>query len=171
MLLDQQVPMEWAFIGPATLRRAPRATSTPATIAAMDVEEFVAVCAEKPGDPPLPRRRWARRIHELCQALVDDYGGDGRERLDVASTTATSCTAGCAALPGYGDEKSRIFVAILGQAHGRARRRVARGGRASSATTCRGRSPTSTTPASLAEVREWKKAQKAAKQDKQDRPA
>jgi uncharacterized HhH-GPD family protein len=42
MLLDQQVPMEWAFTGPATLRD--RLGHLDARrIAAMDPDEFVAV--------------------------------------------------------------------------------------------------------------------------------
>ncbi|NKB41420.1 MAG: Fe-S cluster assembly protein HesB, partial [Ilumatobacter sp.] len=47
MLLDQQVPMEWAFRGPLTLKNR-LGHVDPARIAAMDLDEFVSICCEKP---------------------------------------------------------------------------------------------------------------------------
>ena len=71
MLLDQQVPMEWAFKGPMTLRERLGGRLDPAEIAAMDSEDFVAVCAEKPAIHRFPASM-GRRIHELCDVLVED---------------------------------------------------------------------------------------------------
>jgi uncharacterized HhH-GPD family protein len=72
-------------------------------------------------------------------------------------------------LPGYGDEKARIFVAILGKRFG-----VRPEGWQEAAGKFGDDSPRSvadiTDPTSLGKVREWKKAAKAAKKDKQDRP-
>ena len=75
MLLDQQVPMEWAFIGPATLKQ--RLGHLDAKkIAAMDVDDFVAVCCEKPSIHRFPASM-GRRIHELCVTLTESYKGKG----------------------------------------------------------------------------------------------
>jgi uncharacterized HhH-GPD family protein len=72
-------------------------------------------------------------------------------------------------LPGYGEEKARIFVAILGKRFG-----VQPDGWVQAAGKFGDETPRSvadiTDPASLGKVREWKKAAKAARKDKQDRP-
>ena len=73
MLLDQQVPMEWAFAGPAKLYE--RLGHIDATkIASMDVDEFVAVCTTKPAIHRFPAAM-GRRIHEVCTVLADEYNG------------------------------------------------------------------------------------------------
>ena len=79
MLLDQQVPMEWAFAGPATLRQRLGHLDA-GSIAAMDVEDFVAVCAAKPAIHRFPAAM-GRRIHELCRMLDRRLRGRGGERL------------------------------------------------------------------------------------------
>ena len=110
MLLDQQVPMEWAFAGPATLRR--RLGHLDATkIAAMDVDDFVAVCAARPAIHRFPSSL-GRRIHQLCTVLATEYDGRGEDVWrEVASGAAL--LRRLRALPGYGDEKAQIFVALL----------------------------------------------------------
>jgi uncharacterized HhH-GPD family protein len=166
MLLDQQVPMEWAFAGPATLRD--RLGHLDASkIAAMDVEEFVGVCAAKPAIHRFPAAM-GRRIHELCRALDDAYDGDGAN-VWAGVTSGEELYKRLRALPGYGDEKSKIFVAILAKTQG-----VALDGWQQAAGKFGDDNPRSVAdvhdPATLAQVREWKKAQKAAQRDKQDRP-
>jgi uncharacterized HhH-GPD family protein len=166
MLLDQQVPMEWAFAGPARLRD--RLGHLDAQrIAAMPVDDLVAVCSETPAVHRFPTSM-GRRIHELCTVLAAEYDGDGANVWrDVRSGSALY--ARLRALPGYGEEKSQIFVALLAKRMGV----TPRGWR-----TAAGRFADSTprsvadidSPESLAAVRSWKKAQKAAKKDKQDRP-
>ena len=75
MLLDQQVPMEWAFAGPATLQR--RLGHLDAVrIAAMTQDELVAVCCAKPAIHRFPAAL-GRRIHQLCVVLTERYGGRG----------------------------------------------------------------------------------------------
>ncbi len=167
MLLDQQVPMEWAFAGPATLR-VRLGHLDPARIAAMDVDDFVDVCAAKPAIHRFPAAM-GRRIHELCRVLVDVYDGDtARVWSDVAS--GDDLYRRLRRLPGYGDEKSKIFVAILAKTQG-----VAPPGWREAAGKFGDDVPRSVAdvhdPVSLAAVRDWKKAQKAARRDKEDRPA
>ena len=166
MLLDQQVPMEWAFMGPATLRDR-LGHLDPARIAAMDVDEFVAICCEKPAVHRFPGSM-GKRIHQVCTALVADYAGDARNIWSDAES-AREIYRRLKALPGYGDEKSKIFVAILAKTQG-----VQPDDWRDAAGKFGDDVPRSVADihdeASLATVREWKKAQKAAKKDKQDNP-
>jgi len=166
MLLDQQVPMEWAFHGPATLR-ARLGHLDAMTIAAMDRDEFVAVCCQKPAIHRFPGAM-GKRIHDVCTVVANEYGGKA-ERIWADVPDGAELLRRLHALPGYGEEKSRIFVAILAKTQG-----VAPPGWQDAAGKFGDDSPRSVAdidgPESLAKVRAWKQAQKAAKQDKQDRP-
>jgi uncharacterized HhH-GPD family protein len=166
MLLDQQVPMEWAFAGPATLRQR-LGHLDPAAIAAMDEEAFVAICCEKPAIHRFPASM-GKRIQQVCAFLVEHHDGDAAN-IWIHADTGRDIFRRLKALPGYGDEKSKIFVAILAKTQG-----VAPDGWREAAGKFGDDVPRSVADihdeASLAVVREWKKAQKAAKKDKQDRP-
>ena len=166
MLLDQQVPMEWAFAGPATLHSR-LGHLDPERIAAMGEDEFVSVCCDKPAIHRFPASM-GRRVRQVCQVLVDDYDGDAAN-IWRGVEPASEVYRRLKALPGYGDEKSKIFVAILGKTQG-----VTPDGWRTAAGKFGDDEPRSvadiTDDASLGIVREWKKAQKAAKKDKQDRP-
>jgi uncharacterized HhH-GPD family protein len=165
MLLDQQVPMEWAFTGPATLR-ARLGHLDASKIAAMDQDAFVAVCCQRPAIHRFPASM-GRRIHDLCTALVQRFDGRGEE-VWAAVTSGEELYDRLRTLPGYGDEKAKIFVAILGK-----RFNVRPQGWQEAAGKFGDDTPRSvadiTDPASLGKVREWKKAAKAARRDKQDR--
>jgi uncharacterized HhH-GPD family protein len=116
MLLDQQVPMEWAFLGPWTLRGRLGGTLDAAAIAAMSEDEVVAVFCDKPAVHRYPAVM-ARRTHALCGALVEHYDGDAgaiwRDGPDGPELYRR-----LRELPGYGDEKTRIFMAILAKRMG-----------------------------------------------------
>jgi len=165
MLLDQQVPMEWAFAGPAKIHE--RLGHLDANrIAAMDVDEFVAVCTAKPAIHRFPAAM-GRRIHEVCTVLADEYGG-AAENLWRDVPDGATLYSRLHALPGYGDEKSKIFIALLAKTQG-----IRPEGWQDAAGKFGDEVPRSVAdidgPESLAKVREWKQAQKAAKRDKQDR--
>ena len=164
MLLDQQVPMEWAFTGPATLK-ARLGHLDAKKIAAMDVDAFVDVCREKPAIHRFPASM-GKRIHELCVALTEQYKGKA-ENVWKGVATGDELYQRLRALPGYGDEKAKIFLAILAKRVG-----VQPEGWQVAAGAFGDNTPRSVadiySPASLAVVREWKKAQKAAKKTKQD---
>jgi uncharacterized HhH-GPD family protein len=166
MLLDQQVPMEWAFTGPATLR-ARLGHLDPARIAAMDDESFVTVCCEKPAIHRFPASM-GRRVHALCAAITGRFDGRG-EQVWSGVDTGAELSARLRTLPGFGDEKTKIFIALLGKRFG-----VRPPGWEAAAGVFADEQPRSVADiddaASLARVREWKKAAKAAKRDKQDRP-
>ena len=166
MLLDQQVPMEWAFAGPATLKQR-LGHLDPAAIATMDEESFVAICCEKPAIHRFPASM-GKRIRQVCTFLVEHHDSDAAN-IWRDTDSGRDIYRRLKALPGYGDEKSKIFVAILAKTQG-----IAPDGWRETAGKFGDDVPRSVADihdeASLAVVREWKKAQKAAKKDKQDRP-
>lgn len=166
MLLDQQVPMEWAFTGPHTL--SVRLGHLDAhRIAAMDREAFVAVCGEKPAIHRFPASM-GRRIHDLCTVVDQHYGGKGAN-VWKGVASGDELYGRLRELPGFGDEKAKIFVAILGKRMG-----VQPTGWREAAGPFGDDAPRSVadidSPAALERVRSWKRAQKAARRDKQDRP-
>jgi len=117
MLLDQQVPMEWAFTGPYTIAQRMGADDLDAhAIAARDPDEFAALLSQKPAVHRYPGSM-AKRVQQLCQYLVDHYGGDaGAVWRDAA--TGSEVLDRLNALPGYGKQKSQIFLALLGKQMG-----------------------------------------------------
>jgi uncharacterized HhH-GPD family protein len=112
MLLDQQVPMEWAFRGPLTLRDR-LGHLDPHAIAAMSVDDFEAVCREKPAIHRYPGSM-GKRTHALAVHVVDTYDGNAAAIWTTAKDP-DELFARLRALPGYGDEKAKIFLAILGK--------------------------------------------------------
>jgi uncharacterized HhH-GPD family protein len=114
MLLDQQVTMEWAFGAPLLLKRRLGVDHLDATaIAAMDPAELEAVFRDKPALHRYPASM-ARRTHDLCAHLVEHYHGRADELWDGAAT-GEELVARVQALPGFGKDKSRIFVGVLGK--------------------------------------------------------
>lgn len=114
MLLDQQIPMEWAFNGPYTIaRRLGRDDLDAAEIAAHDPEAFSALLAEKPAVHRYPTSM-ARRVQDLCRHLVEHYEGDA-EAVWRGVATGQDLLARLTALPGFGKQKSQIFLALLGK--------------------------------------------------------
>jgi len=111
MLLDQQVPMKRAFHSPYQLKERLGGRLDAAEIAAMDADELAALFA---GPPALHRfpGSMAARTQALCRALVDDYGGRA-DRVWKRAESGDELLANLRALPGFGDQKARIFVALL----------------------------------------------------------
>ena len=82
MLLDQQVPMEWAFRSPYTLSQRLGDRFNATDIAAMDPEDLVAVFCEKPALHRYPAAM-ARRAHDVCTHIVDHHQGDPARRQAI----------------------------------------------------------------------------------------
>ncbi len=115
MLLDQQVPMAWAFRGPWTLHE--RLGSLDANeIAAMPVAELEAVFQAKPALHRYPAVM-ARRTHQLCTHLVEEYKGNPKGVWSRAKDAGTVYER-LLALPGFGEEKSQVFLALLAKRFG-----------------------------------------------------
>lgn len=156
--------MEWAFRGPATL--AERLGHLDASrIAAMDRDEFVDVCRSKPAIHRFPKSM-GERIHMLCEHLQAEYGGDGSRVWNDHPDAATLYDR-ITALPGYGREKSQIFLALLAK-----RFDVEPDGWEELAGPFADDTPRSAADVegaeSLARVRDWKRAQRAAGKTKRD---
>ncbi len=161
MVLDQQVPIEKAFSSPADLlhRLGTKGPLDAAAIAAMDPEELAAMFRERPALHRYPGSM-AGRVQAVCRVVADEYGnkadaiwkgvGSGAELIDRLR-----------ALPGFGEQKAKIFAALLGKQLG------VRPDGWQKVTTPYGKPGSSlsvadiTDPESLAKVRATKKAMKA----------
>jgi uncharacterized HhH-GPD family protein len=111
MTLDQQVPMEWAFKAPALLKERLGGRLDGDEIAAMDPEKLRAIFSERPALHRYPGSM-ADRVHALCREIVDQY--DGRaEKIWTGVDSGDELLARLKSLPGFGDQKARIFLALL----------------------------------------------------------
>ena len=112
MLLDQQVPMEWAFRGPLELKRRLGGLDAKA-IAAMTPEAVVEAFVAKPALHRYPASM-AKRVQELCVFVVDHYKGRA-ENIWKGTSSGEELLGRLLELPGYGPQKAKIFLAILGK--------------------------------------------------------
>jgi len=113
MLLDQQVPMEWAFGAPAMLQERLGGSLDATAVAKTDPAELEAVFRAKPALHRYPGSM-AKRTHALAAFLVEHY--DGRaDNVWRGVESGDELLARVKALPGYGNDKARIFVGLLGK--------------------------------------------------------
>lgn len=110
MLLDQQFPMERAFAGPAKIKDR-LGTLDPAAIADTDPEAFAELCATPPAIHRYGRSM-AGRIQELARVVVADYDGDAAT-IWTEATSGADLLARLRALPGFGEQKAKIFTALV----------------------------------------------------------
>jgi uncharacterized HhH-GPD family protein len=113
MLLDQQVPMETAFSGPKKIAERVGGLD-PAAIADYDPDKFAALCSEKPAIHRFPGSM-AKRIQTLAQIIVDDYDGDAAALWNAGDPDGPELLRRLKGLPGFGEQKARIFLALLGK--------------------------------------------------------
>jgi len=110
MLLDQQYPMEHAFRGPAKLLDR-FGTLDPATIAAAEPESFADLCSTPPAIHRYGRSM-AGRVQELARHVLEVHDGDA-SRVWTEARDGADLMKRLRALPGYGEQKARIFTALL----------------------------------------------------------
>ena len=113
MLLDQQIAMEVAFLGPYRLAERLDGPLDPANVAATDPEELESLFRTKPAIHRYPGSM-ATRVHALATHLVEHHGGEASAVWDDAEDGA-DLKRRLQALPGYGDQKARILIALLGK--------------------------------------------------------
>ncbi|RVW00917.1 HhH-GPD-type base excision DNA repair protein [Rhodococcus spongiicola] len=113
MLLDQQVPMETAFAGPKKLDDRLGGLDVH-TIAEMNPDDFIAVCAQPPAVHRFPKSM-GQRIQSLCAYIAERYDGDAAAIWTSGEPDGKEVLRRLKALPGYGDQKARIFLALLGK--------------------------------------------------------
>jgi uncharacterized HhH-GPD family protein len=165
MLLDQQVPMEWAFLAPYKLKDRLGGSLDATQIAALGPEKVEEIFRDKPALHRFPGSM-GRRAHAVCQHLVDHYGGRA-EALWSDDVDGAELLRRLKELPGFGDEKSMIFIALLAKRMG-----VQPQGWEQAAGPFADPEPRSVadidSKESFARVREWKQAKKKAGKTKQD---
>lgn len=166
MLLDQQIAMEAAFSGPAKIH-ARVGTLDPAALAAQDPDAFEAVFRQPPAVHRYPRSM-AGRVQALAAAVRDEWGGDAAAIWTRDSPDGSEVLRRLKALPGFGEQKAKIFLALLGKQYGydgtgwrEAAGDYGQPGHRSVADI--------TSPETLAKVREFKREQKAAAKAAADR--
>ncbi len=115
MMLDQQYPMEHAFRGPHKVVER-FGSFDPAAIAAADPEEFAAMCATPPAIHRFPGSM-AARLQELARAVEDEYAGRA-ERIWTEAADGRDLMRRLTALPGFGQQKARIFVSLVAKQRG-----------------------------------------------------
>jgi uncharacterized HhH-GPD family protein len=116
MLLDQQYPMEAAFAGPKKI--ADRIGGVDAReIADYNPEKFAALCSKTPAVHRFPGSM-AKRIQALAQIIVDQYGGDASALWTADDPDGPEVLRRIKGLPGFGEQKAKIFVALLGKQYG-----------------------------------------------------
>jgi uncharacterized HhH-GPD family protein len=110
--LDQQVPVQKAFLGPLVLKERLGAID-PGTLASADLEP---VFRAKPALHRYPGSM-ARRVHDLAQHVLERYGGDAA-RVWSDAAGSDELRANIAALPGFGEMKVKALGAVLAKRFG-----------------------------------------------------
>ncbi len=114
-VLDQQVTVQKAFAGPLEIRRR-LGTFDAAAIAGADPGELEALFRTRPAIHRFPGNM-ARRVQELCAAIVEDYGGRA-ERVWLEAESGKDLEKRLLDLPGIGPMKARSLIAILVKRYG-----------------------------------------------------
>jgi uncharacterized HhH-GPD family protein len=113
MVLDQQIPLEKAFTSPYVLSQRIGRDLDAADLAAREPESLAEIFTTPPALHRFPGSMSAR-VQALCQALVDDYDGDAAAVWTTAKD-GPELLRRLMALPGFGEQKSKIFLALLGK--------------------------------------------------------
>ncbi len=116
MLLDQQVSLERAFSAPFDLVKRIGHEPTAEELAGYDPEALTTVFSERPALHRYPRAM-AARVQELARIIVTDYDGEAA-RIWRGAASGEDLLARVSRLPGFGPQKARIFVALLGKQFG-----------------------------------------------------
>lgn len=117
MLLDQQIPMEKAFAGPYVLaERMGVERLDAAEIASYDPETFAKLFVGPPAIHRFPGAM-AARVQELARRIVGEYDGDA-EAVWATASSGAQLLERLTALPGFGAQKAKIFLALLGKQRG-----------------------------------------------------
>jgi uncharacterized HhH-GPD family protein len=116
MLLDQQVAMETAFAGPLKIRERVGSVDA-ATLAHYDPDALVDVFKETPAVHRFPGSM-AGRVQSLCTAIEQEWGGDASAIWTQGEPDGATVLKRLKALPGFGEQKAKIFLALLGKQYG-----------------------------------------------------
>jgi len=116
MLLDQQIPMEKAFTSPSVLRERLGRDLDATELATYDPAKLEAIFRTPPALHRFPAA-FAKRVQALAQVLVDQF--DGRaENVWTGAADGADLVRRIGRLPGFGEQKAKIFAALLGKQFG-----------------------------------------------------
>lgn len=113
MLLDQQVTMESAFAGPVKIKRR-MGSLRPESIVAQEPQAFVDVFKEQPAVHRFPGSM-AARVQALAEVVESEWGGDAAAIWTKGEPDGAEVLRRLKALPGFGEQKAKIFLALLGK--------------------------------------------------------
>ena len=113
MLLDQQIPMERAFRGPFELSQRLQVPFDAAAIADLDPVQLDAAFAAKPAIHRFPSSM-AKRTADMCRAIAQDYQNSA-QNVWLEATDGADLARRLGNLPGFGPDKTKIFIALLGK--------------------------------------------------------
>jgi len=113
MVLDQQIPLEWAFTGPLTLTQRLGRDLDAADLAGRDPDALAKVFATPPALHRFPGSM-AGRVQEMCRVVAEDYDNDAAN-VWAGVKDANELLKRIEALPGFGKMKAKIFLALLGK--------------------------------------------------------
>jgi uncharacterized HhH-GPD family protein len=113
MVLDQQFPLERAFAAPHILTQRLGRPLDVGELAAFDPDALGAIFATPPALHRFPGSM-AKRVQAVCQVVVDKYDGDPASIWNSAAD-GKELLRRVGALPGFGTQKAKIFVALLGK--------------------------------------------------------
>jgi uncharacterized HhH-GPD family protein len=113
MVLDQQVPLEWAFASPLELQRRLGQALDPKRIADMDPETLASAFSSRPALHRYPGSM-SSRVQEVAQLIVERYGSR-TEGIWEGAASGDELLRRVKELPGFGEQKAKIFVALLGK--------------------------------------------------------
>ncbi|MDT3439735.1 HhH-GPD-type base excision DNA repair protein [Pseudofrankia sp. BMG5.37] len=113
---DQQIPLERAFAAPYELTQRLGRPLDVVELADFDPDELGAVFAKQPALHRFPGSM-AKRVQALCRLVVDGYDGDAA-RVWSTAADGRELLKRISALPGFGPQKAKIFVALLGKQFG-----------------------------------------------------
>lgn len=113
LVLDQQIPLERAFSSPRDLKERLGGRLDAAAIAAMDPDELAEIFGRRPALHRFPAAN-AKRVQELCRIVTDTYGGEAAA-VWTGAADGEDLYRRVKALPGFGEQKARIFVGLLGK--------------------------------------------------------
>lgn len=113
MMLDQQYPLEHAFRGPRKIADRMGGFDIH-KIANADPAEFEELAATPPAIHRYGRSM-ARRAQELARYVLEHYDGDTERIWTEGDPDGKEVLRRLKDLPGYGDQKARIMLALLGK--------------------------------------------------------
>ncbi len=116
MLLDQQIAMEAAFAGPLKIQQRTGGLDA-STLAGYDPDELAALFKQQPAVHRFPGSM-AARVQALTRAIRDEWDGDASAIWSQGDPDGAEVLRRLRSLPGFGEQKAKIFLALLGKQYG-----------------------------------------------------